>query len=195
TSAAWRPSTAELACSVDARHCSSESIMFSMVATTAARASATCRCVSADGSVDGSYTSLTDALASLPSDSSTQVIFMYAGTYNEQVPSISRSGPVMIIGYTESAPGKTYTANQVIITQAKGLSVSPPPVGHSNAETATIATGGTGKIAMYNIDIINSENLDGATANYVTLAASIYGNKIGFYGCSMIGWQDTLLTG
>ncbi|KAK7426234.1 hypothetical protein QQZ08_007264 [Neonectria magnoliae] len=151
--------------------------------------------VSVDGSIDGSYTSLTDALASLPADSSTQIIFMYAGTYNEQVPSISRSGPVMIIGYTESAPGKTYTANQVIITQGKGLSVSPPPVGHSNAETATIATGGTGKIAMYNIDIINSDNLDGATANYVTLAASIYGNKIGFYGCSMIGWQDTLLTG
>ncbi|KAK7421460.1 hypothetical protein QQX98_002159 [Neonectria punicea] len=151
--------------------------------------------VSVDGSIDGSYTSLTDALASLPSDSSTQIIFMYAGTYNEQVPSISRSGPVMIIGYTESAPGKTYTTNKVILTQAKGLSVSPLPVGHSNAETATIATGGTGKIAMYNIDIINSDNLDGATANYVTLAASIYGNKIGFYGCSMIGWQDTLLTG
>ncbi|KAH7148253.1 pectin lyase fold/virulence factor [Dactylonectria macrodidyma] len=150
--------------------------------------------VSVDGSVDGSYSSLTDALASLPSDSSTQIIFMYAGTYNEQVPSISRSGPVMIIGYTESAPGKTYSTNQVIITQARGLSVSPLPTGHSNSETATIATGST-KIAMYNIDIKNTENLDGAISSYVTLAASIYGNKIGFYGCSFIGWQDTLLTG
>lgn len=150
--------------------------------------------VSVDASVDGSYSSLTDALASLPSDSSTQVIFMYAGTYNEQVPTVNRAGPVMIIGYTESAPGKTYSTNQVIITQARGLSVSPLPTGHSNSETATIATAST-KIAMYNIDIINSENLDGSTASYVTLAASIYGNKIGFYGCSFIGWQDTLLTG
>ncbi|KAH6884791.1 pectin lyase fold/virulence factor, partial [Thelonectria olida] len=150
--------------------------------------------VSTDGSVDGSYTSLTDALASLPSDSTTQVIFMYPGTYNEQVPAINRAGPVMIIGYTESDPGKTYTTNQVIITQARGLSVSPLPTGHSNAETATIQTAST-KIAMYNINIINSDNLDGSQSSYVTLAASIYGNKIGFYGCSFIGWQDTLLTG
>jgi pectin methylesterase-like acyl-CoA thioesterase len=150
--------------------------------------------VSVDGTVDGSYSSLTSALASLPSDSSTQIIFMYAGTYNEQVPAISRSGPVMIIGYTESDPGKTYSTNQVTITQARGLSVSPLPVGHSNAETATIQTGST-KIAMYNINIINTENLDGSQSSYVTLAASIYGNKIGFYGCSFIGWQDTLLTG
>ncbi|KAI1443922.1 pectin lyase-like protein [Annulohypoxylon stygium] len=150
--------------------------------------------VSADGSVSGSYTSLTDALASLPSDSTSQVIFMYPGTYNEQVPSINRAGSVTIIGYTSDSPGKTYTTNQVTITQARGLSVSPLPTGHSNAETATIATGST-SISMYNINIINSDNLDGSQSSYVTLAASIYGNKIGFYGCSFIGWQDTLLTG
>ncbi|XDG04539.1 hypothetical protein ABKA04_004154 [Annulohypoxylon sp. FPYF3050] len=150
--------------------------------------------VSADGSVSGSYTSLTDALASLPSDSTSQVIFMYPGTYNEQVPSINRAGSVTIIGYTSDSPGKTYTTNQVTITQARGLSVSPLPTGHSNAETATIATGST-SISMYNINIINSANLDGSQSSYVTLAASIYGNKIGFYGCSFIGWQDTLLTG
>jgi pectin methylesterase-like acyl-CoA thioesterase len=150
--------------------------------------------VSVDGTISGSYSSLTSALASLPSDSSTQIIFMYPGTYNEQVPAISRNGPVMIIGYTEDDPGKTHSTNQVIITQARGLSVSPVPVGHSNAETATIQTAST-KIAMYNINMINSENLDGSQASYVTLAASIYGNKIGFYGCSFIGWQDTLLTG
>lgn len=151
--------------------------------------------VSVDGSVSGSYTSLTAALASLPSDSTTQVIFMYPGTYNEQVPSISRSGPVRIIGYTSDAPGKSYKTNQVTITQARGLSVvAPIPAGHTNAETATIATAST-NIAMYNINLINTENLDGSQASYVTLAASIYGNKIGFYGCSFIGWQDTLLTG
>lgn len=150
--------------------------------------------VSADGSVSGSYTSLTAALASLPSDSTQQVIFMYPGTYNEQVPSINRAGPVMIIGYTSDAPGKTYKTNQVTITQARGLSVSPLPTGHSNAETATVATGST-NISMYNINLINSDNLDGSQSSYVTLAASIYGNKIGFYGCSFVGWQDTLLTG
>ncbi|CAG7558966.1 unnamed protein product [Fusarium equiseti] len=151
--------------------------------------------VSVGGAKSGSYSSLTDALKSLPKDSTPQVIFIYPGTYEEQVPSINRPGPVTVIGYTETEPGKTYTSNQVTITQAKGLSVAGTiPAGRSNADTATIATAST-KIAFYNVKFINTDNLDGATPSYVTLAASVYGDKIGFYGCEMIGWQDTLLTG
>ncbi|KAI1761234.1 pectin lyase fold/virulence factor [Hypoxylon sp. FL1150] len=150
--------------------------------------------VSVDSEVSGSYKSLTDALASLPSDSTLQVIYMYPGTYNEQPPAINRAGQVVIMGYTSDAPGRTYKTNQVTITQARGLSVSPLPTGHSDAETATIQTASK-KISMYNINIVNSDNLDGSQSSYVTLAASIYGDKIGFYGCSFTGWQDTLLTG
>ncbi|XEV01845.1 hypothetical protein FSHL1_007132 [Fusarium sambucinum] len=151
--------------------------------------------VSVDGEKSGSYSSLTDALKSLPKDSTSQVIFVYTGTYEEQVPSINRPGPITIIGYTETEPGKTYTSTQVTITQAKGLSVAGTiPAGRSNADTATIATAST-KIAFYNVKFINTDNFDGATPSYVTLAASVYGDKIGFYGCSFIGWQDTLLTG
>lgn len=137
--------------------------------------------VSVSESVNGSYSNLTDALASLPDDTTTQVIFMYAGTYEEQVPSISRSGPVMIIGYITGNPGQSYTDNQVTITFSRGLSVSPLPTGHSDAETATISTAST-KIAFYNVNIINSDNLDGLESSYVTLAASIYGNHVAFYG-------------
>lgn len=150
--------------------------------------------VASDGSISGAFTSLTAALASLPADSTSQVIFIYPGSYTEQVPTVNRPGPVMIIGYTSDAPGKGYKNNQVTITQARGLSVSPPPAGHSNAETATVATASS-KISWYNINLVNTENLDGATASYVALAASVYGDKIGFYGCSFVGWQDTLLTG
>ncbi|KAF4956055.1 hypothetical protein FGADI_4080 [Fusarium gaditjirri] len=151
--------------------------------------------VSVGGEKSGSYSTLTDALKSLPEDSTPQTIFIYAGTYEEQVPAINRPGPVTIIGYTESDPGKTYASNQVTITQAKGLSVAGTiPPGRNNADTATIATAST-KIAFYNVKFVNSDNLDGATPSYVTLAASIYGNDIGFYGCSFIGWQDTLLNG
>ncbi|KAM0352986.1 hypothetical protein ACHAPU_001871 [Fusarium lateritium] len=151
--------------------------------------------VSVDGEKSGSYSTLTNALKSLPKDSTPQVIFIYPGSYGEQVPSINRPGPVTIIGYTESDPGKTYTSNQVTITQAKGLSVSGPiPAGRSNADTATVATAST-KIAFYNVKFVNTDNQDGAIPSYVTLAASVYGDKIGFYGCSFIGWQDTLLTG
>ncbi|KAH2549630.1 hypothetical protein KXW97_008733 [Aspergillus fumigatus] len=150
--------------------------------------------VSQGGSVNWSYSNLTDALAALPNDASTQIIFIYPGTYTEQVPSINRKGPVQIIGYQSGNPGKTYRTNQVTITFARGLSVSPLPTGHSDAETATLSTA-SNMIALYNIDIINSDNLDGSQSSYVTLAASIYGSQIGFYGCSFIGWQDTLLTG
>lgn len=151
--------------------------------------------VSVNGEKSGSYSSLTDALASLPGDSTSQVIFIYPGTYQEQVPSINRPGPVTIIGYTSTNPGKTYSDNQVTITQAKGLSVAGTIApGRSNADTATVATASS-KIAFYNVKFINTENLDGATPSYVALAASVYGDKIGFYGCSFYGWQDTLLTG
>ncbi|OJD29429.1 pectinesterase family protein [Diplodia corticola] len=150
--------------------------------------------VSVGGSVNGSYSNLTAALAALPSDSSTQIIFMYPGTYNEQPPAVDRPGPVQIIGAQDGNPGQSYRTNKVILTQARGLSVSPLPTGHSDAETATFSTA-SNKIAMYNIDIINSDNLDGSLSSYVTLAGSIYGSRIAFYGCSFIGWQDTLLTG
>ncbi|EAW13704.1 putative pectin methylesterase [Aspergillus clavatus NRRL 1] len=150
--------------------------------------------VSQDESITGSYRNLTAALAALPNDASTQIIFMYPGSYNEQVPSVNRQGPVQIIGYQPGNPGQTYQTNQVTLTFARGLSVSPLPSGHSNSETATLATT-SNKIALYNINMVNTENLDGSQPSYVTLAASIYGSQIGFYGCSFVGWQDTLLTG
>lgn len=150
--------------------------------------------VSPNGEVNGSYSNLTQALASLPSDSTNQTIFIYSGTYTEQIPSINRPGALRIIGYTTAAPGLSYLNNTVTITFARGLSVSPLPTGHSDAETATIATA-SNKISWYNVDIINSDNLDGSESSYVTLAASIYGSDIGFYAVSMVGWQDTLLTG
>ncbi|KAI8932077.1 hypothetical protein NX059_010964 [Plenodomus lindquistii] len=150
--------------------------------------------VSTDGVYNASFNSLTAALASLPNDSTNQTIFMYPGTYKEQVPSINRPGAVRIIGYTTGSPGQSYKGNQVTISYARGLSVSPLPAGHSNAETAVIATGSS-RISFYNINMINTDNLDGSEASYVALAASVYGNDIAFYGCSFDGWQDTLLTG
>jgi pectin methylesterase-like acyl-CoA thioesterase len=150
--------------------------------------------VSADGQHNASFTNLTAALASLPNDSTNQTIFLYAGTYNEQIPPINRPGAIRVIGYTSGSPGQSYKDNSVTVTFAHGLSVSPLPVGHNDAETATVATA-SNRISFYNINFINSDNLDGLEANYVTLAASIYGNDIGFYGCAFEGWQDTLLTG
>lgn len=168
--------------------------------------------VSPNGQVNGSYSNITAALASLPNDNTNQTVFVYAGvftrsddhgeqlltnlagTYSEQVPSINRPGAVRIVGYTTGNPGQSYKDNQVTITFSRGLSVSPLPTGHSDAETATVSTA-SNRISFYNINIVNSDNLDGSQASYVTLAASIYGNDIGFYACFFNGWQDTLLNG
>lgn len=150
--------------------------------------------VSVNAAITNSFANLTSALASLPADGTSQVIFIYPGTYTEQV-SVGRSGSVKIIGYQTGSVGKGYSGNQVTISYSRGLSVvAPVAAGHTDAETAVISTATT-NIAFYNVNFINTDNSDGATASYVTLAASVYGDQIGFYGCSMIGWQDTLLTG
>ena len=72
--------------------------------------------------------------------------------------------------------------------------MAPVAAGHTDAETAVITTT-SNQITFYNIKFINTDNLDGAISSYVTLAASAYGDQVGFYGCSFIGWQDTILTG
>ncbi|KAJ4322503.1 hypothetical protein N0V94_002378 [Neodidymelliopsis sp. IMI 364377] len=150
--------------------------------------------VSVDGSHNAPFTNLTAALASLPKDATNQTIFLYPGSYNEQVPTINRPGAVRIIGYTPGNPGQSYKDNTVTVSFSRGLSVSPLPAGHSDAETATVQTASS-RVSFYNIAMINTDNLDGSEASYVTLAASIYGNDIAFYACSFDGWQDTLLTG
>lgn len=149
--------------------------------------------VDAANATSGSYITLTSALAALPQDSTCQEIFILPGTYVEQA-SVNRPGQTLIIGYTTASPGRTYEGNQVTISYARGLDVSTTQPGHSDAETAVIATA-SNNIAFYNVNFVNTANSDGATASYVTLAASIYGSHIGFYGCSFVGWQDTLLTG
>ncbi|KAJ5937084.1 Pectinesterase catalytic, partial [Penicillium verhagenii] len=155
--------------------------------------------VSVSGTVDNSFSSLTAALKSLPSDDSVQIIFIYSGTYNEKVPSIDRPGPTKIIGYTKGNPGQSYSDNTVTITFSSGVS-SPSdsssagdPSNTSDSDTATISTISI-KIAFYNIDIVNSDNSDGSKASYADVAASISGSKNAFYACSFMGWEETLLT-
>lgn len=142
---------------------------------------------------NGAYSNLTAALASLPSDDTTQIIFVYPGSYNEQIPTIDRDGAVMIIGYTEKDPGRGYNDNGVTITFSRGMAL-PASGDHTDSETATVSTASK-KIAFYNINIVNTANLDGSKSSYVTVAGSISGSHIAFYGCSFVGWQGTLLTG
>lgn len=152
--------------------------------------------VSNSKSVDGAFGTLTDALNALPSDGTPQVIFIYAGTYQEQVPTIDRDGLITIIGYTNGDPGQTYTDNKVTITfsAGKSISIGSSSQGKSISKQATTSTS-SNEISWYNINIVNSDNLDGSKSSYISPAAVIYGSKIAFYGCSFVGWEETLFTG
>ncbi|KAJ6582996.1 pectinesterase [Mycena vulgaris] len=126
----------------------------------------------------GEFATLTAALNSLPNDSSSRSIFMFPGTYAEQV-DITRSGPLTIYGYTTDTT--TYTGNQAILTAG----VSASTAGSDDAS-------GTLRIhkndfKMYNVHVKNTFGV-GSQA----IAISQYGSRVGLYACGFFGSQDTL---
>lgn len=127
----------------------------------------------------GEFSTVSAAVNSLPNDSSSQSIFIYPGTYTEQV-SITRSGPLTIYGYTTDT--STYKSNQATIQF--GLDA-----GKAGSDDAS----GTLRIHkdnfnMYNVNVKNTFGV-GSQA----IALSQYGNRVGIYACGLYGYQDTLL--
>ncbi|KAJ7218371.1 pectinesterase [Mycena pura] len=126
----------------------------------------------------GEFATITAALNSLPNDSSSRSVFIFPGTYTEQI-DITRSGPLTIYGYTTDT--STYTGNQVIIAAA------------GNATTAgSDDASGTLRIHkndfhMYNVNVKNTVG-KGVQA----IAISQYGSRVGLYACGFFGYQDTL---
>ncbi|KAJ8508055.1 hypothetical protein ONZ45_g9637 [Pleurotus djamor] len=90
-------------------------LAFSVVAFAASRTSPPSGAivVRAGTTTSGEFSTINAALNSLPNDSSSRSIFIYPGTYSEQV-YITRSGPLTIYGYTTDT--NAYTANVVTIT-------------------------------------------------------------------------------
>ncbi|EJD03925.1 uncharacterized protein FOMMEDRAFT_187176 [Fomitiporia mediterranea MF3/22] len=129
----------------------------------------------------GQFKTLGSAVASLPDDSSAQTIFMFPGTYEEQV-LIQRSGPVTIFGYTTDT--MDFTANQVVITHSSSLADAG-----SDDATGTLRIK-TDHAALYNIDVRNDFGV--AQTNGQAIALSQYGSKFGAYACRFFSYQDTL---
>ncbi|KAG6901501.1 hypothetical protein C0995_011051 [Termitomyces sp. Mi166 len=126
----------------------------------------------------GEYSTVSAAVASLPNDSSNQSIFIYPGTYNEQV-YITRNGPLAIYGYTTDT--MSYSANQVTIQAG----VTAQQAGSDDAS-------GTVRIhkndfKMYNVNVKNTHG-----AGTQAIAFSQYGSRVGLYACGFYGYQDTL---
>jgi len=131
----------------------------------------------------GQYATVSAAVAALSSSSSTapQCIFVYPGTYAEQVlvPASLKTSQLSIYGSTTDT--SSYAANTVTLTsslaQAHGL---------SNDETATLRVKSPG-FRLYNVNVNNGYG-KGSQAVAVSAQADS-----GYYGCAMTGFQDTLL--
>lgn len=136
--------------------------------SSSSRTSAPSGCISvkSDASGTGEYATLASAVASLSSSSSSSgsdsdeeaCIFMYSGTYEEQV-SIDYGGPLTIYGYTTDT--SSYANNAVTITH----SVNSSDAGSLDASSTLDIT--SSNFSMYNINIVNGYG-QGAQAVAVT---------------------------
>ncbi|KAF9693948.1 hypothetical protein EKO04_007864 [Ascochyta lentis] len=145
----------------------------------AGRTSPPSGCLTVGGS--GTYKTVSAAVAKLSATSTAaQCIFIYKGTYNEQVYIPALASALAIYGETTDTSG--FASNTVTITQGK----SQDDVA-SNDLTATLRAS-TPNLRVYNINLVNSRG-KGSQA----LAVSANADKQGYYGCQFKGFQDTIL--
>ncbi|KAF2010044.1 carbohydrate esterase family 8 protein, partial [Aaosphaeria arxii CBS 175.79] len=129
----------------------------------------------------GQYSTFQSAVNALSTSStSSQCIFLYQGTYNEQVYIQALKGPLTIYGYTTDTSG--YAGNTVTITQK----LSQDDVS-GNDLTATLRAWSP-NFKVYNINLVNTRG-KGSQA----LAVSAQADKQGYYGVQFKGYQDTIL--
>ncbi|KAF3083336.1 hypothetical protein TWF569_005800 [Orbilia oligospora] len=129
----------------------------------------------------GQYGTIQAAVNALSTTStSAQSIFIYQGTYNEQVKIPARKAVLSIYGYTTDT--SSYSGNTVTITYSMGADIAG-----NNELSATVQSRSVG-LKMYNIIVKNTRG-KGVQA----LALSAYADKQGFYGCTFVGYQDTIL--
>ncbi|KAE8355445.1 pectinesterase [Aspergillus coremiiformis] len=140
------------------------------------RTSAPSGCSTVGGS--GNYTTIGAALNALGSSKADACIYIQSGTYQEQL-TITYGGRLTLYGQTTNTG--SYQQNTVTITHT----ISSPQAGSLDA-SATINVKSKG-LSMYNINVGNGYG-PGAQA------VAIVGNadRLGFYGCQITGYQDTL---
>lgn len=140
-----------------------------------------CLVVSKEGG-SGTYATVQAAVNALStSATAAQCIFIRPGTYTEQVLVAARKAQLSIYGYTED--DTSYASNKVKLIH----SASQASTGGNNDGTATLRVKAAG-FRLYNVDVENSYG-KGSQA----VAVSAYADS-GYYGCSMKGFQDTLLS-
>ncbi|KAJ7916294.1 pectin methyl esterase [Mycena leptocephala] len=131
------------------------------------------------GATAGQFTTVGAAMASL-SSTAPATVFIFPGTYNEQVnithPSLTIMGSTTDTG--------SYKQNTVTITH----NLNAQDNGGNDACATVRATSAATNLRIYNVNIVNSFG-PGKQAT----ALSATGTRQGFYGLSVTGYQDTLL--
>jgi pectinesterase len=110
-----------------------------------------------------------------------QSIFIYSGTYTEQVTIPSLAGALTIYGYTTDTA--SYTSNVVNIQHSSSLAS-----GAADDEATGTVINLAENTKFYNINIKNTYG-SGSQA----IALSAYNTQQGYYGVGFYGYQDTLL--
>ncbi|OAL48612.1 pectin lyase-like protein [Pyrenochaeta sp. DS3sAY3a] len=140
--------------------------------------------VDASGKYQGSFTNISAAVTALHNETTPQTIFIFPGTYTEQVYIPPHAGPLTLQGYTKDA--RSYKDNKVTITG--NLSRQTPGLANNDA-TATVRLW-TPNVKLYNLDIANTFGY--AATSGQALALSAQKTNQGFYGCRFSGYQDTV---
>ncbi|KAJ5972916.1 Pectinesterase catalytic [Penicillium vulpinum] len=146
------------------------------LATRSSRTTAPAGCLTVGSG--GTYSTITEALAALGSSSAAACIYLASGTYEEQI-TVKYSGALTFYG--ETVDTQTYKQNTVTITHT----ISSPEAG-SLDKSATVNVVSNG-FKMHNINVVNGY---GTGAQAVALVANA--NKLSFFACQFLGYQDTL---
>ncbi|TPX13500.1 uncharacterized protein E0L32_005971 [Thyridium curvatum] len=128
------------------------------------------------------YNKIQNAVNSISTTStSAHSIFIYGGTYTEQVTIPSLAGKLTIYGYTTNTA--SYSNNAVNLQWSSSLASGAPDDQHTSALINL-----SKNVAVYNINI---KNTYGKGSQAVALSA--YNTAQGYYGVGLYGSQDTLL--
>ncbi|KAF2744177.1 carbohydrate esterase family 8 protein [Sporormia fimetaria CBS 119925] len=153
---------------------------FTSLVLAASRVSPPSVCLIVNKSGSGHRT-VQSAVEALSKDStSAQCIFIYQGTYYEQVYVPVLKSALTVYGYTRDT--SSYTANEVTITQ----SLSQDNVANNDL-TATLRAH-TPNLRVYNINLVNTRG-KGSQA----LALSAQADRQAYYAVQFHGYQDTIL--
>ncbi|QSZ37098.1 hypothetical protein DSL72_009190 [Monilinia vaccinii-corymbosi] len=136
------------------------------------------------GVTPGSYTTFQKGVNALSTSTTTpQYLFIYPGTYQEQVYVPPLKSNLTIQGYTPDAT--TYLNNKVTLTYNLALKDTT-----SDDLTATLRQWNT-NTKVYNLIIVNSfKHVNSKGQN---LAISAHTGNQGYYATQFIGYQDTIL--